>query len=233
MRIAVCDDEKRFIADFTAIVNKLYRSLDLVTDVFSDGNQLLKNFMTRQYDIVFLDIEMPEIDGITLAKRIRAMNENVCIVFLTGHVEYAIKGYEVNALRYLTKPATEQSISEVINYVIERMNSRKYLWIKNPEGEYRVMLSDIIFIESQDQKIVVNTLSGSLEQRGKLNDYEERLRGEGFFRIHRSYLVALSKVVGISGRDVTMANGFVLPVGRTKENEFRNALIALVNKEAF
>lgn len=233
MRIAVCDDEKRFVADFTSIVNKLYRSLDLITDEYSDGNQLLKSFLTRQYDIVFLDIEMPGIDGITLAKKIRAMNENVCIVFLTGHVEYAIKGYEVNALRYLTKPATEQSISEVINYVINRMNSQKYLWIKNPEGEYRVMLSDIIFIESQDQKIVVNTLAGSLEQRGKLNDYEDRLKAEGFFRIHRSYLVSLSKVVGISGRDVRMADGSVLPAGRTKENEFRNALIALVNKESF
>ncbi len=233
MRIAVCDDEKHFLIHLNSIVNRLYNSMEMITDLFSDGKLLLQQFPIKKYDIVFLDIEMPGMDGITLAHHLRSMSEDVYIVFLTGHIEYAIQGYQVNALRYLTKPASESGIREVIDYVIAKQNTQKFLWVKNSEGEYRIRLLDIIFIEAQDQKIVVYTLNGCFEQRGKLNDYEAKLKTEGFFRIHRSYLVSLTKVVALRGKDVSVAGGYHLPVGRTKEAEFRNALVALINKEAF
>ena len=233
MRIAVCDDERRFINDFSMIVNRLYKSLDMVVEEFSDGAQLLKSFGTWKYDIVFLDIEMPDMDGISVARKLRELSEEVYIVFLTGHVEYAIKGYEVNALRYLTKPATEESIREVLEHVIKKQNSEKILWVKNREAEQSVKLSDIVFLEAQYQNIVINTVSNSYEIRGKLNDYEQSLRPNGFFRIHRSYMVSLSKIMSISGREVTTVGGFRLPIARAKEHEFREAFMSFVNKEAF
>ena len=233
MRIAVCDDEKRFTQDFRTIMYKLYKSLDMIVDSYSDGNQLLKRFEERAYDIVFLDIEMPQIDGITLAKKLREKSEGVTIVFLTGHVEYAIKGYEVNALRYLTKPVTEQAVHEVIEYVLKKQRSENHMWIKNRDGEQRIKLSDIIFLEGQDQNIVVYTTSDSYEFRAKLNDYEKQLTPEGFFRVHRSYIVSLSKIIGVFGKEVTVVGGYKLPVARGKEKEFKEAFMSYVNKEAF
>ncbi|MBR1423107.1 MAG: response regulator transcription factor [Ruminococcus sp.] len=233
MRIAVCDDEKRFTQDFRTIMDKLYKSLDMIVDSYSDGNQLLKRFEERAYDIVFLDIEMPQIDGITLAKKLREKSEGVTIVFLTGHVEYAIKGYEVNALRYLTKPVTEQAVHEVIEYVLKKQRSENHMWIKNRDGEQRIKLSDIIFLEGQDQNIVVYTTSDSYEFRAKLNDYEKQLAPEGFFRVHRSYIVSLSKIIGVFGKEVTVVGGYKLPVARGKEKEFKEAFMSYVNKEAF
>nr|WP_294488398.1 response regulator [uncultured Ruminococcus sp.] len=111
MRIAVCDDEQCFLNYFRGIVKRLYNRLDIITDEFSSGEELLKSFRYKAYDLVFLDIEMPAMDGITLARKLRELSSDVSIVFLTGHIEYAIKGYEVNALRYLTKPAEEKKVA--------------------------------------------------------------------------------------------------------------------------
>lgn len=233
MRIAVCDDEKRFVKDFSAIVGRLYRSLDMIVDEFSDGTALLHSFAARAYDIVFLDIEMPGMDGISLAKRLREQSESVYIVFLTSHVEYAIKGYEVNALRYLTKPATEQGVREVLDHVIKKQSSEKFIWVRTRDGEQRIRLSDIVYIEAQDQNLVIITLNANYELRAKLNDYEQFLTPEGFFRIHRSYMVSLSKIVNVSGKELTVVGGYKLPVARGKDKEFRDAFMSFVSREAF
>ncbi|MBQ8967961.1 LytTR family DNA-binding domain-containing protein [Ruminococcus sp.] len=233
MRIAICDDERKFILDLKNIIDKLYNSLDMVIDEFSDGSELLRRFNDRKYDIVFLDIEMPAIDGLTLARKLRELSESVYIVFLTGHIEYAVKGYEVNALRYLTKPADEAAVREVLDHVMKKQSGEKAMWVKYAEGEHKIRLNDMLYIEAQNQKVVIYTTEGEIEVRGKLSDYEEKLLNEGFFRIHRGYLVSLSKVRGISGHDITMQNGDLLPVGRTKMQSFKSALMAYVDTEAF
>jgi DNA-binding LytR/AlgR family response regulator len=233
MRIAVCDDEQRFLNDFCRITNRLYKSLDILTDCFSNGSALLKQFRLRTYDLVFLDIEMPRTDGLTLAAELRKLSSEVNIVFLTGHIEYAIQGYEVNALRYLTKPADEQKIKAVIDHVLQKIENEKQLWIKTDEGEIRLRLTEILFIESQNQNVIINTDAESYSVRGNMSDYEKRLTPDGFFRIHRCYLVALSKIQKNSGKEAVMEDGTVLPVSRSKEAKLREALFSFVSREAF
>lgn len=233
MRIAICDDEQCFLDDFRRIADSLYRSLDILIDSFSSGSALLKQFRLKAYDLVFLDIEMPEMDGITLAEELRALSEEVSIVFLTGHIEYAIKGYEVNALRYLTKPADEQKIKDVVDRVLQRLESEKQLWIKTDEGEIRLRLRDILFIESQNQNVIINTAAESYSVRGNMSDYEARLTPDGFFRIHRGYLAALARIRRIAGKEIVMEDGTVLPVSRSKETKLREALFSFVSREAF
>ena len=233
MRIAVCDDEKHFIAKFKDIMDKLYNSLDIITDEFSQGDELLRRFRSSPYDIIFLDIEMPGMDGITLARKLRALSDEVCIVFLTGHVEYAIQGYEVNALRYLTKPADESKVREVIDYVLSKQANAKQLWLKTSDGDVKLRLSDVLFIESQNQNIAVNTSDDTYVVRGNISDYEERLAPEGFFRIHRGYLISLDKVIRITGKEVIMDDGTPLPVSRTRESKLRDVMFSFVSREAF
>lgn len=233
MRIAVCDDEQKFIDDFKRITDKLYPSLDMVVDTFSDGAELLKSFGFRAYDLVFLDIEMPEMDGITLAEKLRETSDEVSIVFLTGHIEYAVKGYEVNALRYLTKPADEQKVKDVIDRVLKKLGDVKMLWIKTDEGEVKLRLSDILFIESQNQNVLISTAEDSYSVRGNMNDYEKRLEQEGFFRIHRGYIVSLARVSRLSGKEVVMEDGTTLPVSRSKEARLKEVLFSFISMEAF
>ena len=232
MKIAICDDEKIFINQVADIIDKFYNSLDIISYEFSNGAELLRSFEQIGFDIVFLDIEMPELDGISIAEKLRELSETVYIVFLTGHIEYALDGYKVNALRYLTKPVSAVDISCVIDYVIKKMNNEKYLWVKSSDGEYRIKHSDIIYIESQNQNVIIYTVSGNYQTRKKLNDLENQLRSDGFFRIHRSYIVSLLKVIGINGRNVKVLGGTFIPISRSKETEFRAALTAFVDREA-
>ena len=233
MRIAICDDENRIAEQLKALIESAVKSLDVWIETYTDGNELLGKFDQKKYDIVFLDIEMPAIDGLSVARKLREMSAEVFIVFLTSHVEYAIKGYEVNALRYLTKPPEKEKVYEIIEHVQKKQADEKCLWIKDAEGECKLKLSEIVYIEALNQKMIVHTVSGTHEVWGKLSDYEEKLGKDGFFRIHRSFLVSLSKVSGIMGRNIRMLGGDELPVGRTKENAFREALVVYADKEAF
>lgn len=112
MRIAVCDDETVWMEQTKKRLEQIYVSLDLLVDTFSSGKQLLERAKSVSFDLVILDIEMPKMDGLQVAKSLRAMGEETEIVFLTSHVEYALKGYEVQALRYLTKPVDAEKLAK-------------------------------------------------------------------------------------------------------------------------
>ena len=233
MRIAICDDEERYRIELKTILNKLLINADLNIDTFDDGNILADAFAASPYDLVFLDIEMPALDGITLAKKIRSRSENVFIVFLTSHIEYALEGYEVNALRYLTKPVDIEKLKEVIRYVQEKQGSSRQIIIKEDGEEILIDINDVIYMESMNQKVRIVTAKGEHVIRYNIGDFEEQLKNDGFFRIHRGYLISLSKVKKLSGNDVILDGGETLPVSRSNVKPLKEALYTYVEGTAF
>lgn len=233
MRIAICDDEERYRVELKTILDKILINAEYDIDTFDNGNRLTESFAAQAYDLVFLDIEMPAVDGITLAKRLRSVSEKVFIVFLTGHVEYAIEGYEVNALRYLTKPVDVEKLKEVIRYVQERQGSSRQIIIKEDGEEYLIDINDIIYMESENQNVRIITSKGEHSIRYNIGDFEDQLRNDGFFRIHRSYLISLSKVKKLSKNDVIMDGDIILPVSRSNVKPLKEALYAYVEGTAF
>lgn len=232
MRIAVCDDEAEYCNHIQTMIEKIYHSLDVIVDTYQTGQDLLRWFPERKYDLIFLDIEMPGIDGISLARRLRERKKELRLVFLTSHMEYALKGYEVQALRYLTKPVQEDKLKEVLSYVMEQMQGQRIIWLKTNGGEERVSVSDILYLEAQDQNILILTAEQSYTVRYNLRDFERELREYGFFRIHRGYLVSLGKISAVRKNEVTLDGGTVLPLSRTKEKPLKEALYQYIKKEA-
>ena len=232
MRIAVCDDEEKYRVHVKTELEKIVNSIDVVIDSFAQGEDLLKKIENKPYDIIFLDIEMPTMDGITIAKKIREQNENMELVFLTNHVEYALEGYEVNALRYLTKPVNPVKLQEVISYMIKREKNRKIIWVKNKDCEEKILVTDIIFMEAQNQKVEIHTKDKVYVHRYNMGDYEKELETDGFFRIHRGYLVALGSIESFGHHEVRMEDGTVLPVSKTKEKKLKDALFQYVKEVA-
>jgi two-component system response regulator LytT len=235
MRIAVCDDEEKFRNQARDMVDKLAGSLDVVVDAYSDGNQLLAAFDKKPYDVLFLDIEMPAMDGITLAKKLRERSDSIYIVFLTGHVEYALEGYEVNALRYLTKPVQEEKLREVLRFVMDQSTSKKQLMIKEDGEELLLNIADIVYFEAQNQYVMIYTTDGEHLVRYNIGDFEEQLKADGFFRVHRGYLVSLAKVKKLVKSEVIMdgEDGEVsVPVSRSNVKPLKEALYAYVENTA-
>ena len=236
MRIAVCDDEERFREQERELIDKLAGSMDVVVDAYSDGRKLLEAFDKKPYDVLFLDIEMPAMDGITLAKKLRERSDSIYIVFLTGHVEYALEGYEVNALRYLTKPVQEDKLREVLRFVMDKSTSKRQLLIKEDGEETLINVADIIYFEAQNQYVMIYTTDGEHLVRYNIGDFEEQLKSDGFFRVHRGYLISLAKVKKLVKSDVLMEGAdseISLPVSRSNIKPLKEALYAYVENSAF
>ena len=233
MRIAVCDDEELFRIEFKAVLDKLLINSEYDIDTFSDGENLYRAFLSSPYDLVFLDIEMPGIDGISLAKRLRADSEKVIIVFLTSHIEYALEGYEVNALRYLTKPVDTTKLREVLRYIDDRKKKSSQIMIKEDGEEIIVDLNDILYMEAMDKNVRIVTSVKEYITRYNIGDYEEELKNNGFFRIHRGYLISLSRVRKITNNAVILDNDVSLPVSRSNMRALKDALYAYVEGTAF
>lgn len=233
MRIAVCDDEELFRIEFKSVLDKVLINAEYDIDTFSGGSSLYEAFLKKPFDLVFLDIEMPGIDGITLAKRLRALSENVQIVFLTSHIEYALEGYEVNALRYLVKPVDMNKLSEVLKYIQDKKNNSRQIMIKQEGEDIVIDISDIIYMESMDKNVRIVTSKSEYITRYNISDYEEELKNSGFLRIHRGYLISLSKVKKIVKNDVVMDGDISLPVSRSNIKALKDALYAYVEGTAF
>ena len=236
MRIAICDDEEKFRVREKELIDKVSASMDIVVDTFAEGKKLLERFDVAPYDLVFLDIEMPGMDGITLAKEIRQRSAGVQIVFLTGHVEYAIEGYEVNALRYLTKPVQEEKVKEVLRYVLDASVAGKQLILREEGEDLILKYSDIYYMEAQNQYVMIYAEDGEHLIRANIGDFEEQLKNDGFYRIHRGYLVSLSKVKKLVKGEVIIQYGakeISLPVSRSNVKSLKEALYAYVENAAF
>lgn len=236
MRIAICDDEEKYRIQLKTVLDKLLINTDDDIETFSDGNILAVKFAESPFDLVFLDIEMPEIDGITLARKLRAVSEKVFIVFLTGHVEYALEGYEVNALRYLTKPVDIDKLKEVLNYVRDKIGSARQIIIREDGEEIILNVNDVVYIESMNQNVRIVTTTGEHTIRYNIGDFEEQLKDDGFFRSHRGYLISLSKVKKLIKTDVVLDGGadeIVLPVSRSNIKPLKDALYSYVEGAAF
>ena len=233
MRIAVCDDEELFRIEFKNVLDKALVNVDYDIDTFSGGSSLYEAFLKSPFDLVFLDIEMPGIDGITLAKRLRAISENVHIVFLTSHIEYALEGYEVNALRYLVKPVDMNKLGEVLKYVQDKKNNSRQIMIREDGEDIVIDISDIVYMESMDKNVRIVTSKREYVTRYNISDYEEELKNSGFLRIHRGYLISLSKVKKIVKNDVVMDGDISLPVSRSNIKALKDALYAYVEGTAF
>lgn len=226
LKIAVCDDNETELSDTRNKLEAAYKSLDLVIFTFDSGKKLIKSMKDTSYDLIILDIEMPETDGMTVAAEIRKSGLDTPVVFLTSHLEYALKGYEVNALRYLTKPVREEQLSEIINHLIARSSDTKKIILKNDYETLFVSVSDIIYMEAQNQDIRIVTQNGEYLQRYNIKDFENELKNYCFVRCHRSYIINISHAAGISRREVRMDNGHTVPLSRTREKSVKDALVS-------
>ena len=223
--IAICDDEPQFQRILKDMVARYMEQLGIAYSLrmFDSGNELVDYCATEsELTVIFLDISMDEIDGIETAKRIRAMFEDVYIVFVTAYYKYSLEGYKVNAIRYLIKGDKnfEETLEECIDTILERINfNTRTITFDFREGRKEIPVDSIVYMGSS-----VHTISFFLEGSKKrkytmtamLNDVEQMLEDYDFLRIHQSYLVNLKHVKAMKSYQAIMDNGAVLPIPRAK-----------------
>lgn len=226
LRIAVVDDEKVYIDQITEYIKQYAneKNRDIQTETFSDGNGLLKEY-SSQYDIILLDIEMSERNGMDTAREIRKINQDVVLVFITNMAQYAINGYEVGALDYVLKPLNYYTFSVRLERAVQRVKKRQLeeILLNLPDGIKRLKADTIYYIEVQNRMLHYHTKDGVFVVRGTLQSAEGLLRESHFVRCNHWYLVNLQYVSEIR-RNLVIVAGDELEISRRNKTAFLSAL---------
>lgn len=193
MYIAICDDEKPICALLKKMVSELYPAAQIYC--CQNGQALLQTASGKKTpDILLLDIQLPDMDGMALAKKLRNIGWESVIIFITAYADYVFDAFDVGAFHYLVKPISKEKFKEVFNNAIKqykhskKIKEEKAVLIKSGRIHTTVKESDIIYAEVFNRKVVIHTVTENIEYYGKLRDLENEL-GRAFYRPHRAYLV--------------------------------------------
>lgn len=227
IRLAIVEDEEIYVNTLMEYLKKFQEETEyqIETVWFRDGCDITDEY-TGNFDVILMDIQMKFMDGMTAAQKIREMDNEVIIVFITNRTDYAIRGYEVGAMDYIVKPITYFSFHEKLKRILKRIGNKKTHYISIPieGGIQKVDISSIYYIESQRHNLIYKLPERELRCRGTMNELEQLLAPYGFFRNSKSFLVNMQYVEGIQENEC-IVHGERLPVGRAKRKEFMQELL--------
>ncbi|MCH5185245.1 MAG: response regulator transcription factor [Oscillospiraceae bacterium] len=234
LSIAICDDEKNIRAYLSALIKRQGAECEITEYASADEYPKFS-----EHDLLFLDIEMNtdgggDKNGMRLAERIRRGKsaKQPIIVFVTGYEKYVFDAFDVGAFQYLVKPINEQKFAEVFQRAVGCIfaeTKKKALLVKFADEKRAVPVNDIYCIESRSHKIVLHMTDKKTEYYAKIGELEKEL-SDGFYRIHKGYLINLFHVTGYNKTEVIMTNGEKLPISRYKYDGFVKAYIDYISE---
>lgn len=226
IQAVIVEDEPACIARIRSYLERYGREegIDFFVTEFRDGDDFVEHYRTG-CDLLFMDIELPLLDGMSAAEEIRARDRDVKIIFVTNNPNYAIRGYKVEALDYLLKPVSypmfRQGIGRALRY--RKREEKRCLNVRIRNGVARIDISKIRYIDVLDHYLCYHTVDGDITSKASIRDAAEELRGESFFQCNKAYLVNLAYVDGMKGNDLYIGDELI-PVSRSRKKEFLEAL---------
>lgn len=213
LNIAICDDDIPMTGRIEMLIEEIGKKNFINTDieVFWNGECLADAIVEGEcYDIIFLDIEMDREDGISVAKRIRKIDKNVLIIYVTSHENHMKDSFAVRPFQFLVKPVSKEIMEECFKAAYEDINSGDfYFRYSYQRVNHKVPIQDILYFESNKRKVFIITERETFELYGKLNEIENSLKTckVSFLRVHQSFLVNYKHVMGQAYDFVVMDNG--------------------------
>ena len=225
IKIAVCDDNREASSAIEHFLEKAPVS-DMCCDVYSDGKHLTDYLRKNSdsYNIYFLDIEMPGLDGIRTASEIRTRDKNAVIVFITDYKDYVYEVFEVLPFRFLPKPVTEAKFLQTLNEALAHLQlTGRLFFFRIGYEKYQLPYQEIVCFESAGRKVILHSKKGEYEFYAKLSELEAQTDKNVFSRIHASYIVNLEHIRSIRQGEVLMEDQSVLPVSKKYRKEIKQS----------
>lgn len=232
-QIVVCDDEKEILNALAKRVEAGFAKsgVSIRCRALSDARILVEMLESEPVDILFLDIDMPYFNGMDIAKMITDQKLNILIVFVTSYDALVYRTFAYRPFAFIRKSFFEQEIDEVMERLEKELLSRKEeLILQKGQDLIRLLIAEIYYMESDGNYVKIHTKNGTEKYRATMAEMECELRGKGFLRCHKGYLVNTAHISRVSGSDMEMADQSRLPVGRSYEKEVKRAILLMMRK---
>ena len=228
-KVALVDDEAVCTETITEYLNK-YREengTEFYIRSYSNALDFLNDFTKKpDFDLIFLDIEMPNFSGLELAKEIRTLDETVGIIFITNMGQLAIKGYEVSALDFIVKPVKYFNFSLKLNKAISRLTRKfdKEVVIDMPNGKTKLLAGKISYVEVDKHYLIYHYGDQLLRTRGTIKNVEEELWAYGFLRCNNYTIINYRYIASYKGSTVILNDGTEVLISRPRKAAFLEKL---------
>ncbi len=214
MNIAICEDKKieRERLEERLLSTNLFDKPNI--EHFSSGISLIEKYkLNKKYDFVFLDVDMPVMNGIEVGKTINSLSPETIIIFYTCFEKYAIDAFDCNAFHYLLKTAPDEKFKTVIKKAIEKHKTyHNYILLKTQEGVLRINTLDIYFVECVQKHLYFHMCDKFHIVGKRLYEIYDTLKDVGFFQVHQGYIVNFDKVRAIMKNEILLSNGKKIPI---------------------
>lgn len=236
--IAVCDDNHSERTRICKAVEAYLQERDLDGKVFSyDSAEKLNSVLEGKrlkFDIIFLDIIMSDMDGMTCARLIRQQDKLVKIIFLTSSTDYVYEGYEVDAAAYLVKPINADKLAVALAKTIDQIAdvAKESIAITSGGATQRILLKDILYLESEKNKVMIVLAQGErLAVYTTLDGFETAHRSNMWIRSHKSYIVNFLYIEQYASDKFVLRGGTVIPISRIYKDKARESFFTLLHNQ--
>lgn len=236
IKIAAVDDNEVFLAKILDIVNAYFKSrhVEVQTEVYDKPSNLIWDLDEKAYfDIYLIDVEMPDVNGLELAQKIRLKYLQPYLIFITSHEEFSIVGYEYNAFRYILKESVEEKLPLALENIMEKMEHavhRQYV-IETYSGLRRIKYEDIYYLYIEGKYTYFYTRQGKFRERITLKKAYDKLNAEQFIYIDKGHIVNLHHVIELGQREVIIRDEIALPVSIPQLRTVKKAISDYWSKE--
>lgn len=219
VRFAICNVEPQMLGSILDKLREYYPEKCEIT-TYADSANFLSDYDRKCFDALFLDLDTSVLNGMEIAEKIREIDRQVKIIFVSQNNELAYKGYLYNAFRFVRKNNLEQDLCESVKSLNESFSmQRKYLVFKTSKGEAVRAIEDIKYFEIKTHFINLVCNDEVIKIYGTLREFEERIGNNGFIRIHKSYLVNFRYIRSVEENIVLLSSGEKLPLSRYRAKE--------------
>ena len=231
LHIGICDDNQKDISrvqELAVRFSEQHPEMPIQIQAYSSPYDLLDEIeKTGGFDLYLLDVVMPHMTGVTLARRIRERKERAEILFLTVSKEYAVEAFSVKASGYLIKPVNQSAFEDAVLDCIHRLSpeNNPSLLLKSKDGIHRISICELMCVESFNHNQVCTLSDGSmLEASATLSELMEELKNFSVFvRPHRAYIVNMDFIRRLTARELLLTNGKRIPISQSRYGEIKNS----------
>ena len=223
-RIAICDDENRILEDLSRMVLELIPDADV--SAFGEGRALIESAGKAGYDVVLLDIDMPDLNGLEVAAFFQVADRKPLIIFVTSHDELVYDSLQLHPFGFVRKSYLDKELKKVLEDAVEEVSSRdKHFFFHTASGDIKLQMDDILYFEAEGNYIKIKTGSDEFRFRETMQALEMSLKSDGFIRVHKGFLVNQEAVKIINSDKLVLNDNTEIPFGRSYQENARKMLM--------